>query len=219
MLEIVKDNPKATTKNREKIECRCTGCGRAYLKTRRQFYGCRDKERCKHCPKEQYVGMSRGRFTCTEYVKRQAPNGSSHVYLHVQCECGKEKRAVSIRDFKSEAVLCESCDKTRQCRYNERRVTPAAYFRGIQRGATKRDLPCTVALDDILSLLVSQENRCALSGLPISFDNSSCSLDRIDNGIGYVPGNIQWVHKKVQFMKGELAQSDFLEVCDLIAQR
>lgn len=36
---------------------------------------------------------------------------------------------------------------------------------------------------------------------------------------GYVDGNVQWVHKDVNFMKSDLEQSRFIDLCAKIVRR
>ena len=66
--------------------------------------------------------------------------------------------------------------------------------------------------------------KCALSGLEIQFgkhwkmmSDQTASLDRIDNTKGYIVGNVQWVHKQVNFMKGTMRQKEFIKFCKLIS--
>lgn len=69
-------------------------------------------------------------------------------------------------------------------------------------------------------LLQKQEYKCALSGLPIKFINSTnktASLDRINSDKGYTIDNIQWVHKKINHMKMEMNQQEFIETCKLVS--
>ena len=46
---------------------------------------------------------------------------------------------------------------------------------------------------------------------------SVASLDRIDRTKGYEPGNVQWVHKIVNDMKGTLKDADFIAWCGAVA--
>lgn len=72
-------------------------------------------------------------------------------------------------------------------------------------------------------MLLPQEGRCALSGLAIehakshSSKNGTASFDRKDSSLGYVRGNVQWVHKEVNRMKGALPEERLFELCRLIA--
>lgn len=51
-----------------------------------------------------------------------------------------------------------------------------------------------------------------------TIDNGTASLDRIDNKLGYTKDNIQWVYRSVNFMKNELDQNEFIEICKQIAE-
>lgn len=50
-------------------------------------------------------------------------------------------------------------------------------------------------------------------------EEGTASLDRIDSSRGYVEGNVQWVHKDVNFMKQALSQERFVELCTLVAEK
>lgn len=78
-------------------------------------------------------------------------------------------------------------------------------------------------LDD---LLISQGNKCAVSGLDIKLPSNytemstgvaSASLDRIDSSKGYVKGNVQWVDKRINFMKQSLSDQEFIGLCKTIS--
>lgn len=61
---------------------------------------------------------------------------------------------------------------------------------------------------------------CSLTGMLLSlkYKATTASLDRIDNNLGYVKGNTQWVHVKVNMMKNKYTQEEFIEVCKLVAK-
>jgi hypothetical protein len=61
---------------------------------------------------------------------------------------------------------------------------------------------------------------CSLTGILLSlkYKATTASLDRIDNNLGYVKGNTQWVHVKVNMMKNKYTQEEFIEVCKLVAK-
>jgi len=50
------------------------------------------------------------------------------------------------------------------------------------------------------------------------FRETTASLDRINNDLGYIEGNVQWVHKDVNRMKWAFTQDRFLELCCLITE-
>jgi hypothetical protein len=69
------------------------------------------------------------------------------------------------------------------------------------------------------NLIQKQNFTCALSGLPISFDDSSASLDRIDNQKDYENNKIQWLHLKVNYMKNIMEQKDYIHFCKINAAK
>jgi hypothetical protein len=46
---------------------------------------------------------------------------------------------------------------------------------------------------------------------------ATASIDRIDNAEGYLVGNVQLLHKDVNFMKHHFDQDYFIEVCNNIS--
>ena len=92
-------------------------------------------------------------------------------------------------------------------------------WRYLRRGARKRNLEWSITKDDVNSIYQSQEGRCALSGVPIYLQGkvTTASLDRIDSSIGYIPSNVQWVHKEINFMKSNSSEEKFIKWCKLIS--
>lgn len=89
--------------------------------------------------------------------------------------------------------------------------------------------------DYLWNLFLKQDKKCALTGLdihfrsgnnihtPINTPNSNldysqitASLDRIDSTNGYVPGNVQWVHKNINIMKNSFSKDYFIKMCGLV---
>lgn len=97
-----------------------------------------------------------------------------------------------------------------------------SFFNKYKINAEVRSKSWNITAEQASEALERQGFRCALSGLPISasgdLDKMTASLDRIDNSIGYEPGNIQWVHKDVNMLRGALTIEKFLELCDLVAK-
>lgn len=84
----------------------------------------------------------------------------------------------------------------------------------IRNNAKTRGLPLEVTHEYIESLFTG---FCALSNVPLSSIDKA-SLDRIDSSLGYIEGNLQWVHKDVNKMKNDFNQDHFIEFCKLIAK-
>lgn len=96
-------------------------------------------------------------------------------------------------------------------------------------------VPCTITIQMAWDRFLGQRGRCALTGLELDFAHTtgrtkilpggcrkavyvrgSASLDRIDSSRGYIPGNVQWVHKDVNLMKWELSEDEFKRWCALV---
>lgn len=43
-------------------------------------------------------------------------------------------------------------------------------------------------------------------------------MDRIDSNVGYTKENVQWVHKRINIMKQNLQEDEFLYLCKLIVE-
>lgn len=83
-----------------------------------------------------------------------------------------------------------------------------------------------LSIEYAYDLFEKQNGLCALSGIPLYFAQTykeiqagmnTASLDRIDYKQGYVIGNVQWVHKDINWMKQKLSQADFIQYCCAIA--
>ena len=79
-----------------------------------------------------------------------------------------------------------------------------------------RNLELSITPDDIYKKYIEQNKKCALSGDELLLSNDICineaSVDRIDSRIGYIKGNIQLVHKKINQMKMDLSENEFFDL-------
>lgn len=96
-------------------------------------------------------------------------------------------------------------------------------YNKVYASALKRGHECTVTLVYLEDLFIKQDKKCALSGIPLTFGRSSAtttaSLDRIDSKVGYVEGNVQWLHKDINMMKQRIDNCLFVQYCKLVAQK
>ena len=83
--------------------------------------------------------------------------------------------------------------------------------------ARKRGRPFDVSVEYLWELWLLQDGRCAYTFLSLEHGKTA-SIDRIDSDLGYVVGNVQWVHRDVNRMKSDFPQDYFLSMCRLIAQ-
>lgn len=100
-----------------------------------------------------------------------------------------------------------------------------SYYSELKRGAIKRGLEFTLSVDELWEIFQKQKGICVLTGLPISFgriyfrNETSASPDRIDNSIGYVTGNVRWVLKDINMIRGSYDSEYFIKLCNLVAKQ
>ena len=109
---------------------------------------------------------------------------------------------------------CDSCGKI--ARFGARiDGISVNFFHNYKRSALRRGLEFSIDLQYVSDLFKAQDARCALSGIPLTIKGSpwkgqTGSLDRIDPSKGYIKGNVQWVHKRVNELKWDFNQKELL---------
>ena len=134
-----------------------------------------------------------------------------------RCDCGGE---TSIFVGLLKRVKTPNCGCTPLPTFTGTGRLSGAFYYRLCGNAKARGIGVEVSKDYLWSLFLSQEQRCALSGLPIALTirgNTTASVDRIDSDKGYVEGNVQWVHKDINRMKGSLGQHAFIRLCQWVA--
>lgn len=104
---------------------------------------------------------------------------------------------------------------------NELKRSRLTLFYQMVRTAKSRKLhDVTITASDVNIAWKKQKGRCALTGLRMNFtakvngtDLLRPSLDRIDSRGGYTPNNICLVCTRVNIMKGNLTESQFIWMC------
>lgn len=95
-------------------------------------------------------------------------------------------------------------------------------FSAIKYKAKLRGIDFNIDLPFLDELYKLQNGLCYYSGLPIDAktrNQVTASLDRTDSALGYVPSNVRWVHKEVNFMKHTASEEHFFELIDKIHER
>lgn len=118
-----------------------------------------------------------------------------------------------------ENKLCKSCSNKKP-EINGHKgfikdVLRYSFANKYKANAALRSIEWDVSFEYLADLLIEQDFKCALTGWDIHAMevNSPASLDRIDNSLGYIEGNVQWVTSKVNMMKQHYSQQDFIDVC------
>jgi hypothetical protein len=142
------------------------------------------------------------------------------------CEHGHEWKAM-IND-RNQGRNCPRCNIIRQYKDIVEGL-PKYHWSRILAHAKEREKELDITPEEILQIYKSQNGKCAISGLPITFRSEygcrktgrkysldTASLDRIDSSKGYVHGNVQWVHKHINVMKSYHDQNYFLSLVESI---
>lgn len=164
-------------------------------------------------------------------IKKAISNRSDKVDWQCICECGKEK-VVSSDHLTRKNSPVKSCGCTRFKRGNGHAQWLG--FEGIsgnwwyshvlreRNQKVRKKVPVTITKEYAWDLYIQQNKKCALSGADILIAGASqyntASIDRIDSSKGYEEGNIQWVHKHINFMKRTYSQEYFIEMCRRVVE-
>ena len=163
-------------------------------------------------------GMQFGNLLVLEQIKI---SNSRHRYWRCLCKCETEIICTTSELNANRKVSCGCTAR----RYNKlyKEIWSSLWSRIIW-GAQDRKLEFTITIQEAWEHYEKQNRKCALSGLSIYFgdsftkDETTASLDRIDSSKGYIPGNIQWVHKHINLMKSNYNQEYFIELCKAVAK-
>lgn len=161
---------------------------------------------------------------------------NSHSRWVCRCVCGVEKEILATHLTQKSTTSC-GCDRPKGPTHKQWKGHGEIHgdlFTAIRRGADgskgRAPLPFEVTIEYLWELFLSQDRKCALSGVDIQFRtgnyntksrgrNSTASLDRVDSGLGYLPGNVQWVHKDINWMKNVFSQDRFIQWCHLVSKK
>lgn len=155
------------------------------------------------------------------------------VIWECRCDCGTVKNIVgsklkrgytkSCGCFKNENLKHEGTNHPSWDGYQE--ISKTFYSR-MTSAAQKRGWEWNISIEYLWNLFVQQDRKCAVTGIilvmPIHLRQLSkrnqitASLDRIDPRKGYIDGNVQWVCKRVNYMKHTQTDEMFLAFVKVI---
>ncbi len=142
-----------------------------------------------------------------------------------KCSCGKEVEVLgkSLRTGGTQSCGCYHKDVMWKG-YGELSLS---YWSSVKRAAEERNIELTISMEYVWDLFLKQNKKCRFSGVELNFREhinypnyrtQTASLDRIDNSKGYIEGNVQWVHKKVNELRGKFPVEEFKMWCKLISK-
>lgn len=150
--------------------------------------------------------------------------------IRCRCICGNESDVSlsSLLQGTSRGCTCGfSRSKQNNPSWRGYEDIPGAWLKRYRNHKEERK-SFLITPEEIWSIYLSQDKKCALSGLPVDFEGGrypdgrkstvcSASLDRIDSLLPYTKENCQIVHKDVNRMKNAYPQEYFIQMCISIA--
>lgn len=159
--------------------------------------------------------------------------------FHTTCrEC--EERIKLNTEWKDGKLLCHICGEYKECRCNsckseQRKSAIATYDEDVKlekvlqvrwlaakSRAMDKSLPFTITKEDILTIWKSQNGKCAISGLDMTYElgegrtYTNVSIDQVSPSKGYTVDNIQLVCMAVNQLKSDLDMDTILTLCSAI---
>jgi hypothetical protein len=145
-------------------------------------------------------------------------------YYRCICVCGQERQVPGknlIRRL-SQSCGCKVAEVVRSHRWKGHGGISGSYWYAVRKDAGKRGHDFEISIEYAWSMFVGQQSRCAFTNLELTttgdYGRGTASLDRKDSRLGYVVGNVHWVHRDINLMKNVLTVSRFLELCRLVAE-
>lgn len=158
-----------------------------------------------------------------QVVLGPAPTRSQGREVFIRCDCGSERPVVARHLRRGKSTQCVRCAHKGLQKHHQVGLLTSLMWNQILFGAKSRNIQVKITQEDAWAVWEAQEGCCAISGLPLEIaqvasrrTETTASLDRIDAAQGYVRGNIQWTHKNINRMKGDLPEDEFLRLCKII---
>jgi hypothetical protein len=221
-------------KNGGALKVRC-GCGFTGIRTTASIVRGRSTE-CHGCVQRSREGVITagdvfGFWTVLslDVVEQTTSSGEAkrRRMAHLECICGTRRfiRPDELQHGLSASCGCSKPSGPRSPHWRGYGELPAHFFRQFESGARHRGIPFELTIRDAWLLFVRQRGRCALSGCVIAMPTRSgrikapatASMDRIDSKGPYRLDNVAWVHKSLNIMKRELANDQFIAMCEQVA--
>ena len=135
---------------------------------------------------------------------------------------------------------CKRCRYLRESRAMFLSETPEIYLRDKWNVLSRKrrgqgvevcgSLKGRAGVKYLMELWSAQRGLCAVTGIPMAWGRvlqgdikrdglgTAVGIDRIDNEVGYVRGNLQLVCAQVNFMRSGLSEEAFLEWCEAVVR-
>lgn len=221
---------------------RC-GCGSEELRRVERIKDVNMGKSCNKCAqlnrkdRKYHIGLTLKNLTIIDIVREK----DLPIKYLVRCSCGNEflcghttlNYKLSDSGKRSTLPYCANCfkmsaKKKKACLMLTKDISKIIY-EVIKRSAGRRGILFDVTPEYLQNIFDKQNHKCIYSDLDLNINESlakfesriknTASLDRIDSNLGYIVGNVQWVHKDVNLIKHTFNHDGFIKIVSLIANR
>lgn len=203
----------------------CSCCGEEFPLTRTFFkrLTVNSKEAfhkiCKNCEKKLYVEKEwkDGKLLCHNCKE------------YKEVTCFVKHPDMRLRDYHN--TICKDCQVKRKkdieySKDNNKKLKQVLNQRllGASERASKQNLSFNLTLEYLLNLWENQGGKCALSGIPMSYERykgripTNVSIDKINANEGYIQGNVQLVCMACNQIKSDWSEKTMYIFCKRIVE-
>lgn len=143
------------------------------------------------------------------FTPNNTTNAERHFRRHICNSCSTERQ-------REHDMELEASEKLRKC----------LRFRllGAKDRALKAGIPFNLTLEFLEELWIKQEGKCALSGLPMTFElklgriPTNVSIDKKNRLLGYTQDNVQLVCMAANQAKSDMSEEELYNLCKSIVK-
>lgn len=177
------------------------------------------------CRGKNLVGKKFGELEVLERTEKRSRDNK--VIYRCRCSCGieVEKPGGYLTSGDTKSCGCIKATATKDAHWTGFGEISGSYYSAIKFNAKARGYQFDITIEEIWDLFLKQNRKCKLSGLELDFSQNlskkkqSASLDRIDSKVGYIPENVQWVHKDVNYLKNKYSEEYLLRMCRMVVNK
>jgi hypothetical protein len=152
-------------------------------------------------------------------------NKSRRAVINPKCECGEADPDKFYPNNKSRCKKCVGAQfmkwkKTHPPKFSpddQKHITQNPLYislKNAEHRSKRKGILFNLVQDDIIKQLSVQDGKCYFSGQTIDVYN--LSIDRIDSTKGYTPDNIKLTTTRINWMKGNQSNADFINLISTI---
>lgn len=216
VVEILPDYLNPSGRRYQRVRAKCS-CGNT-IDVHADRIRLGKATQCHHCAHAGQIRYKIGNRYDMLVVEGFRHDPSGRRMALCVCDCGNQHEVFTGLLTRNKTLNCG-------CRplptYTGIGKLSGAFFYRLKSNAEARGLSVEVSPEYLWNLFLRQDKRCALSGLPIALNirgKTTASVDRIDATNDYVKGNVQWVHKDINKMKGTHDSETFINLCGWVAE-